>query len=279
MGPCAGPPFSTLQMHDRRVRRRLGQPVHSHLTGSGPACGAGDKLHARSPHYGQCALADELKLDKPWREHIHALRLRSVNDAAARRERGVALGGPGQLPGGGGGDVRCSRTWCPALRRRRPSCVLLSVTLAKVRVHSSRAIATPFYFTEDLARENVLVSARSPCDMNVRRGVGRGEDRRRVQAQGLALLSVATVLATVVRARHWRHPSWRLHRLLDLPAFPADVQRAAQRAQCAACCRRARCSTATRCCSTWPRGPPGALAASRGANMAAVRSVRQLAAA
>ena len=98
--------------------------------------------------------------------------------------------------------------------------VLLSVTLATVCAYIVKTITAPRIVLAELShpRKCPGLGAFSMCLMFVAAWAEGGQEG----SSGLALLSVATVLATVVGACHWRQ-SWRLRLPLEPTAFPADV--------------------------------------------------------
>ena len=140
-----------VMVHGCACRRRSFTPPFIHT------CGAATNFTRDRRTLGQRALADELKLDKPWRRHIHALRLRSVTPAARRercraRLRGLAAVAAacadlGLVPP----PPRC-RTCCSQLRW--PSCAHTSSKRSARRAQCWRSCCT---------RGSALVSAPSPC--------------------------------------------------------------------------------------------------------------------
>ena len=98
--------------------------------------------------------------------------------------------------------------------------VLLSITLAVVCAYIVKTISAPRTVLAELLhpRKCPGLGAFSMCLMFVAAWAEGGQEG----SFGLALLSVATILATVVGACHWRQ-SWRLRLPLEPTAFPADV--------------------------------------------------------
>jgi hypothetical protein len=98
--------------------------------------------------------------------------------------------------------------------------VLLSVTLAVVCAYIVKALTAPRAVLAELLhpRKCPGLGAFSMCLMFVAAWAEGGQEG----SFGLALLSVATILATVVGSCHWRQ-SVRLRLPLEPTAFPADV--------------------------------------------------------